>query len=330
VLHRFGQDFGRLGDHLAGSGDGGDVVGCDGGFFGVRTDGDCGGLDGRGDWLWCDLGLLDINFRRSLRFEDGRALAILAARQRIDAVGGRRILRLVLGFGLQACFWYSDGRFGGGCSFKGGGFWRYGDGLVPLLNGLYGCGWLRVLGVFFRLGLVAEVGAAVTAAVAGIAIVAAGTRVTPGVAIVVAAGLLIGTRIRRAAPREGFPGEDVAAVPALGNSVEVGRWREGDGNCGHGCMRAGRGRGSCRLVVALAVLRERLAGEDDRLADRAGVGVGIGVGDGARAAGLSAKAVAFGRRLESTGATGFAAATLIAARIGAASSAAVVTPGAVV
>ena len=33
MLYRFGQDFGGFGDHFAGCGDGGDVVGHDDGLF---------------------------------------------------------------------------------------------------------------------------------------------------------------------------------------------------------------------------------------------------------------------------------------------------------
>ena len=77
----FRQDFGGFGEHFAGGGDGGDVVGLDGGLFCVRFDG------GRSRGYGCGRFGRDLNFGG--RLEDGRALAELAARQRVDAVGGR-------------------------------------------------------------------------------------------------------------------------------------------------------------------------------------------------------------------------------------------------
>jgi hypothetical protein len=124
--------------------------------------------------------------------------------------------------------------------------------------------------VLARAGLRPAVGSSV-AVEAGIAIWAASFAL--GVApTVVRAGF--GAGFRWPAAGEGLAGEGCAAVPAFGEGIEVGGRGEGDG-CGWG------GCGRWRLVAALAVLRERLAGQDDGLACGCSIGIGIGPGDGA-------------------------------------------------
>ena len=98
VRRGFRQDFGGFGKHLAGRGDGGDVVGLGCGFG-------RGGIDDCGCFRGYDLG--------SWFFEDRRALAELGAGKRVDAVRGRGGLGLVLGFDLGDWPWGDGFRRGG-------------------------------------------------------------------------------------------------------------------------------------------------------------------------------------------------------------------------
>ena len=137
--------------------------------------------------------------------------------------------------------------------------------------------------------VIAEVGAAIATrlgartTVTRSAIIAARARITPGIALSVALpitarpALRIVTRLGagavRTAARERLTRKRCAAVPARGDGVEVGGWGERDRG------RIASGFGGRRFVAALAVFRERFAGQDDWFGGW--VGLGIGAGDGA-------------------------------------------------
>ncbi len=166
--------------------------------------------------------------------------------------------------------------------------------------GGFGCGvgWLLRSGRA-ALGSIAEV-RTIASAVCGTAVAVATT-----IAARLAACITLG------AAGECFAGEGRSAVPAFGEGVKIG------GRCERyrGCVRGCRGRCRCGAgLIALAILRERLAGKDDRLRGRCGVLVTIGVGDRAGIFWIYAVEIARGGKA-AWGAGSSVPATLASARV---------------
>src|SRR5882757_9616070 len=191
--------------------------------------------------LWCrDYLCLNLFHRLLLRFQNRSTLAKLARRRWIDAVGGGGLFRFVFG------------RRGGS-----------GDRLVEDfgLGNLLGIGGEGYLGLLLRgLGDTWAVFLLNDLSVCGDRLLRGrgGSKVGAGVAAVF--GTRLGACFGAAVTGERLAGEGGSAIPAWGDRVFRGRQRRQDRTFG---LRGGRG------LFALAVLGERLAGEDDRLANRA-------------------------------------------------------------